>query len=150
TISVSDALTTHLVKDWHGANAHIARIYNPVPIDRAKPAIDEAALMARPPTVIAVGRLSAEKDFPTLIRAMANLPRSDTRVVICGEGPEREALQSLAQRLGFADRLELRGYVADPWSAYAQARCFALCSQNEAFGNVVVEALASGLPVVST
>jgi glycosyltransferase involved in cell wall biosynthesis len=150
TVSVSDALTAHLVRDWHGANARIARIYNPVPIDRAKPAVDEAALMARPPAVIAVGRLSAEKDFPTLIRAMANLARSDARLVICGEGPEREALQSLAQRLGFADRLELRGYVADPWSAYAQARCFALCSQSEAFGNVVVEALASGLPVVAT
>jgi glycosyltransferase involved in cell wall biosynthesis len=147
---VSDALTAHLVKDWHGAKARIARIHNPVPIDRAKPAVDAATLMARRPTVIAVGRLSPEKDFPTLIRAMADLARPDARLVICGEGPEREALQSLARRLRFADRLELRGYVADPWSAYAQARCFALCSQSEAFGNVVVEALASGLPVVAT
>lgn len=150
TVSVSDALTAHLVKDWHGANARIARIYNPVPIDRARPAIDAATLMARPPTVIAVGRLSPEKDFPTLIRAMADLARPGARLVICGEGPERDALQSLALRLRFADRLELRGYVADPWSAYAQARCLALSSQSEAFGNVVVEALASGLPVVAT
>jgi glycosyltransferase involved in cell wall biosynthesis len=150
TVSVSDALTAHLVKDWHCADARIARIHNPVPIDRAKPAIDAAALMRRPPTVIAVGRLSPEKDFPTLIRAMADLAHPDARLVICGEGPEREALQSLALRLRFADRLELRGYVAEPWSAYAQARCFALSSRSEAFGNVVVEALASGLPVVAT
>jgi glycosyltransferase involved in cell wall biosynthesis len=81
---------------------------------------------------------------------MADLARPGARLVICGEGPERDALQSLALRLRFADRLELRGYVADPWSAYAQARCLALSSQSEAFGNVVVEALASGLPVVAT
>jgi glycosyltransferase involved in cell wall biosynthesis len=150
TVAVSDALKAHLVKDWHGADARIARIYNPVPIERALPAKDEAALLSRAPAVIALGRLSPEKDFSTLVAAMARLNRSDTRLIICGDGPERDRLQSLAQQLGFAGRLELRGYVADPWRAYAQARCFVLSSRSEAFGNVVVEALASGLPVVVT
>jgi glycosyltransferase involved in cell wall biosynthesis len=150
TVTVSDVLTAHLVDDWRGAPAHIVRIHNPVPIDRAKPAADEAALMARSPVVLALGRLSAEKDFPTLIAAMARMERNDARLVICGDGPERETLQKIARCLGFAQRLELRGYIADPWSAFAEARCFALSSTSEAFGNVVVEALASGLPVVAT
>ena len=99
--------------------------------------------------MVAVGRLSEEKDFPTLIAAMARLERPDARLVICGEGPQRATLAQIAARLGIAARVEFPGYV-DPWSAYAGARCFALSSRSEAFGNVVVEALASGLPVIAT
>jgi glycosyltransferase involved in cell wall biosynthesis len=150
TVCVSDHLVAHLVNDWRAVRERVVRIHNPVATDRAKPAADEQALRARAPSVIAVGRLSAEKDFPTLLAAMARLQRGDIRLVICGEGPERAALTSLAAHLGLAGRVDLPGYVSDPWGAYAQARCFALSSRSEAFGNVVVEALASGLPVVAT
>jgi len=149
TVCVSDDLATHLADDWHGARARIVRIHNPVATERARPPADEAALRARPPVVVAVGRLSEEKDFPTLIAAMARLERPDARLVICGEGPERAALAQLAVRLGIGARVEFPGYV-DPWGAYADARCFVLSSRSEAFGNVVVEALASGLPVIAT
>jgi glycosyltransferase involved in cell wall biosynthesis len=85
-----------------------------------------------------------------LLRALALVPRRDSRLVIYGDGPDRDALRRLADELGLGGRVELPGYVAAPWDAYAKASCFALTSRSEAFGNVVVEALASGLPVVST
>ena len=150
TICVSDDLVRHLMRDWRGARERMYRIYNPIAVDRAKPVADEKALAARPPIVIAIGRLVAQKDYATLIEAMALLPRTDVRLAIYGEGPELPALKLLVERLGVADRIDWCGYVSDPWNAYAAARCFVLSSQNEAFGNVVVEALASGLPVVST
>jgi glycosyltransferase involved in cell wall biosynthesis len=138
------------VRDWRGASRRIVRIYNPIAIDRAKPAVDERTLAARPPVVIAVGRLVAQKDYATLIEAIALLRDPDVRLAIYGEGPEQSKLKELAEHLGIASRIDWCGYVQQPWNAYATARCFVLSSQNEAFGNVVVEALASGLPVVST
>jgi glycosyltransferase involved in cell wall biosynthesis len=150
TICVSDDLVRHVVQDWRGQAKRIVRIYNPIAIERAKLPADAQELAARPLRVIALGRLVAQKDYATLIEAMALLPRTDVRLAIYGEGPERPALNRLAERLGVAGRIDWCGYVNDPWNAYASGRCFVLSSQNEAFGNVVVEALASGLPVVST
>src|SRR5262249_39010195 len=132
------------------ASERIVRIYNPVPVDRARPPASAAELAARPATVIALGRLAPEKGFATLLDAFALLRRADARLKIFGDGPDREQLQRQGGRPGLAGRVELPGYVADPWQAYFEASCFALTSRSEAFGNVVVEALASGLPVVST
>jgi glycosyltransferase involved in cell wall biosynthesis len=81
---------------------------------------------------------------------MALLQHPNARLAICGQGPQLEMLERLAEGLGVTPRIDWRGYVSDPWTAYAGARCFVLSSQDEPFGNVVVEALASGLPVVST
>jgi glycosyltransferase involved in cell wall biosynthesis len=150
TICVSDDLVRHLVEDWGVARDRIVRIYNPVAVDRAKPAADERALAERPPNILAMGRLVAQKDYPTLLSAITLIPRSDVQLAIYGEGPERVSLKLLADRLGGGHRIHWAGYVPDPWDAYAAARCFVLSSQNESFGNVIVEALASGLPVVST
>lgn len=150
TICVSDDLVRHLVEEWRAAPDKVVRIHNPVAIGQASPALTEAQLMARPPVVVGMGRLSPEKGFGTLIAAMRLIPDEAARLVIYGEGPERERLTALIRRHGLAGRVSLPGYVADPWQAYAEGRCFALASDNEAFGNVVVEALASGLPVVAT
>ena len=147
-VCVSYGLADHLCNDWHVPRERITRIYNPVSVERALP-VSREALAQRPPIVMSVGRLSPEKGFSALIEALPHL-RPDARLVIYGEGPERAALQAQAERLGVAERLELAGYRDDPWPCYATARCFALGSPKEAFGNVVVEALASGLPVVAT
>jgi len=150
TVCVSDDLMHHLVEAWRGARERIVRIYNPVAVDRTRPVAGAVALAARPPRVVAVGRLSTQKDYVTLIWAFAMLRRTDVRLSMYGEGPERRTLQQLAEQLGVARRIDWRGYVREPWDAYVDARCFVLSSRNESFGNVVVEALASGLPVVST
>jgi glycosyltransferase involved in cell wall biosynthesis len=150
TVCVSDELVRHLVDDWGAAATRTTRIYNPIAIDLTKPVWNAADLAARPPVIVAVGRLSAQKDFATLLRAFAMLPRPDVRLAIYGEGPERTDLERLAEQLGVAGRVDWRGYIREPWNAYASGRCLVLSSQNESFGNVVVEALASGIAVVST
>src|SRR6202020_894597 len=65
TICVSDDLVRHLVQDWRAAAKRIVRIYTPTTIERANPAADATAWASRPPRLIAVGRLVAQKDFAT-------------------------------------------------------------------------------------
>jgi glycosyltransferase involved in cell wall biosynthesis len=149
TVSVSNHLLNDLVNNWRVPAKRLIRIYNPVPVERAVP-VDADGLAARPQVVMGMGRLTPEKDFATLIRAVALLPDHATRLIIYGEGPERRPLLELAASLGLADRIELPGYVVNPWPVYANGRCFVISSPAEAFGNVAVEALASGLPVITT
>lgn len=148
TICVSDGLRRHLVTDWHAPPDRLATIPNPIPLGHAHPANDAADLARRPPTILAVGRLVPEKRFEDLIASLAECP-PETCLTILGEGPERPALLKAAAEAGLSARVSLPGY-AEPWTAYAQARVFGLSSVSESFGNVVVEALASGLPVVAT
>lgn len=101
--------------------------------------------------VLGVGRLTSKKDFPTLIRSFARLREvREARLVILGEGEERQDLEALSRELGVSDDVDLPGFVDNPIKYMAQADVFVLSSTSEGFGNVVVEALASGVPVVST
>lgn len=150
TVCVSDGLRRDVVENWGGSPSRCVRIYNPIAVRGTDPDLGAGDLAAREPIVVAVGRLVAVKGFAFLVRSFARMKRRDARLVVLGSGPEREALLEEAARLGVADRVALPGYVDAPWNWYARARCFALSSQVEAFGNVVVEALAHGLPVVAT
>ncbi|MEA1833324.1 glycosyltransferase [Methylobacterium durans] len=148
TVCVSEGLARRLVEDWRASAARIESIPNPIPVEHAHAAADAADLATRPPTIVAVGRLVPEKGYDSLIRALTLLP-GDVRLTILGDGPERPALQRAADEAGVAGQVSLPGF-AEPWPAYGAARVFALSSISESFGNVVVEALASGLPVVAT
>ncbi|MFU8779115.1 MAG: glycosyltransferase, partial [Roseovarius sp.] len=103
-------------------------------------------------TIISVGRLDRQKDFPTLIRAFAQLREAEPalRLVIVGEGRERANLESLVQTLGLTDCVDLPGFRTNPWAFMRRAALFVSSSAWEGFGNVHVEALGCGCPVVST
>jgi glycosyltransferase involved in cell wall biosynthesis len=104
-----------------------------------------------PPVVLGVGKLKAQKDFPTLMRAFALLhARRPARLLILGEGERRNALAALVRKLGIAGDVGLPGFVVNPFSYMARAGVFALSSAWEGFSNVLAEALACGCPVVST
>lgn len=150
-VTVSDGLRNTLIAR-HGASARrLMRIYNPVyraEGDHARP--DTAALAARTPIVLFVGRLNVDKDLPTLLAAFARVTHEGATLSIVGDGPLRADLEREAARLGIAGRVRFEGYVRDPSTAYRQARCLVLTSKRESFGNVVAEALDHGLPVVTT
>ncbi len=99
---------------------------------------------------LAVGRLAPQKNFGLLLDAFARIANADDRLTIVGEGPMRDALLAQAIRLGIGGRVFLPGYQAgiEDWLAHADA--FILSSDFEGLGNVVVEALAAGVPIVAT
>lgn len=104
-----------------------------------------------PPVILAVGRLTAQKDYPTLIKAFAALrARQSARLVILGEGELRESLEALVASLGVSDDVAFLGFVDNPYAWMRQAALFVLSSAWEGFGNVLAEAMACGTPVIST
>ena len=100
----------------------------------------------------AVGRLAEEKAFDVLVRSTYDLVRRghDARVLIVGEGGERAKLERLAAELGIADRVLLPGWQADAKPYFEAMDLFALSSLREGLPNVLLEAMALGVPVVAT
>ena len=103
------------------------------------------------PVILSVARLAKQKNFPLLIEAFARVRQKiDARLIIAGEGPERSALESLISELNLEDAVSVPGFSDNPWSYMSQADVFALASEEEPFGLVIVEAMACGLPVIAT
>ena len=102
--------------------------------------------------IISMGRLNVQKDYPTLLRAFKRLltQQQDLRLIILGEGEEREALELLARELRIADYVDLAGFVSNPFAYMAKASVFVLSSAWEGLPMALVEAMACGTPVVST
>jgi glycosyltransferase involved in cell wall biosynthesis len=100
----------------------------------------------------AVGRLSAEKGFDLLVRAVHRLLRAgrDLELWIVGEGDAEPHLRALAGQLGVTNRVRLLGYRTDPRPLYEAMDVFALSSVREGLPNVVLEAMALGVPVLAT
>jgi glycosyltransferase involved in cell wall biosynthesis len=104
-----------------------------------------------PPVILGAGRLARQKDFRTLIRAFARVhAERHYRLVILGEGNDRAPLEALAVKLGLKDDIDLPGFVTNPFAYMSKAALFVLSSAWEGFGNVLAEAMALGVPVVST
>jgi glycosyltransferase involved in cell wall biosynthesis len=106
------------------------------------------------PVILALGRLSREKGHRDLIEAAAILrdrrPALPFRLVLAGDGPERARLESACRRLGLQDAVVLAGHQPDVRPFYAMARLLALPSHSEGSPNVVLEAMAAGVPLAAT
>jgi glycosyltransferase involved in cell wall biosynthesis len=154
-ISVSNGIGQDLVqRDFEGSR--VVTIYNPLPSPARRSHEryaweDKLAEMGEGPVIITLGRLVAVKDHRTLLEAFSRLdPSRGARLVLFGDGPLRTELQDYAQSLGLSERVLFAGYVNDPAACYAAGDLFVLSSRTEGFGNVLVEALAAGIPIVST
>ncbi len=103
------------------------------------------------PVILAVGRLSAQKNFATLLEAFAQVRRArPVRLIVLGEGEERITLSALAKKLGIAADVDLPGFAQNPYAYMSAADLFVLSSKWEGSPNVLVEAMACGTAVVST
>lgn len=150
-IAVSEGLADEVAEVARFDRGKIFVAYNPAcPADPPQAGVHEPVLQR--PYIISVGRLVEQKGYPDLLEAYAKLCRSNDRfdLVVLGVGPLMEELTTLAASLGVADRVHFLGFRKDPSSYLAAASLFVMASRYEGFGNVLVEALAAGVPVVST
>ncbi len=154
-VCVSRGVKDDLVSNWGIPERKCVVINNPVEIENVRRLAVERPVHPwfgdDTPVIVACGRLTEQKNFSLLLNAVSLVSKSrDVRLIIIGEGAQRPALLSLAKELGISDRVDMPGFQANPFKYMASATVFALSSKWEGFGNVIVEAMACGAPVVST
>jgi len=153
--AVSAGIADDMARTVGFPRERIQVLYNPAaPADverlAAEP-IDAPVFSSEDPVVLAIGRLNPQKGFDTLIAAFARLSATrPARLAICGVGPLEQRLKAQAEALGVADRVAFLGFQDNPLKFLKRADLFVLSSRFEGFGNVLVEALACGVPIVST
>ena len=149
-IAVSDGVAQDLHDNFAVPQDRVSIIFNPVDHDLIEDlGAGDPAVAVEGEYIAATGRLVPNKNFSMLVDAFAQstLPCS---LVILGEGPEREKLEAQVAELGLQDRVYLPGFVDNPFAVLKRATLFALPSNAEGFPNGMVEAMACGLPVVTT
>lgn len=139
---------------WAQPKARVVRIANGIDVAayEVPPRADAIPGFTREEGIVTIGTLAglrAVKNLPRLVRAAAPLG-DKARLVIVGEGPERDAIAAQARALGFEGRLILPGFMANPAQFIGLFDIFALSSDSEQFPISLAEAMAAGLPVVST
>ncbi len=155
-VAVSRGVADDLSKTIGLPRERIQVIYNPVVVpklfDLAKETVEHSWFCSRElPVLLGVGRLTVQKDYPTLLRAVSLIVKvRPLRLVILGEGRERSNLEALVCALGLEDTVDMPGFVKNPYAYMSKASVFVLSSAWEGFGNVLVEAMAVGTSVVAT
>lgn len=154
-VVTSKGVGDDLVTTYHVPRQKIRVLHNPVDLEaiaeHSKQSIDGTGVSLTRPVVVAAGRLAAVKNYPLLIDAVAELStRLPVDAWILGDGEDRGDLERLAIDKGLASAVHFLGFHANPWKFMTRAQVFALTSTYEGFGNVLIEAMACGIPVVAT
>lgn len=155
-VTVSQGVAEDLARTTGLPLERIQVIFNPVIApeisEKAKEGVDHPWFaQGEPPVILGVGRLEPQKDFPTLIRAFAQVRQvCPARLMILGSGNELLQLKTLIGELGLEKDVELPGFVKNPYAYIAHAATFVLSSAWEGLPTVLIEAMAVGTPVVAT
>ena len=156
-VAVSAGVADGLVKLLNLSPKKISIIYNPVVtqqllVNMTAKCNHEWFNSRDVPVIVAVGRLTEAKDYPTLIAAFAKAKSvRPLRLLILGDGELRGLLENFIDSLGLTKNdIQLHGFVDNPYSYMRSADLFVISSSWEGFGNVLAEALACGVKVVST
>ena len=155
-VATSQGVADDLVGSFGADPMRVRILPNPVDLAGVASAAMEpidAAMAARwtHPVVVAAGRLAEAKNYPLLIEAFGILrERVPASLFILGQGDQEPALREVIRVRGLSDVVHLCGFQSNPWKYIARADVFALTSRYEGFGNVLVEAMACGVPVVAT
>ncbi len=155
-VAVSRGVAENICATSGIASQHVTTIHNPAysaniaRLGRSRPGHQWFADPG-PPVILGVGRLVPDKDFVTLLEAFRIVRKERVcRLVILGEGRMRGAIEKRVRSLELADHVSLPGWVENPYAFMSRASLFVLSSRREGFAIVLVEALASGCPAVST
>jgi len=157
-VCISQGVADDVLENTRLTVEKVRRIYNPViPFDaeldqRITAPLDHPWFHEdAPPVILAVGRLTRAKDYPTLVRAFA-LARQECeiRLIILGEGEDRIKLENLVNSLGIEADVQLPGAVDNPYPYMASCSVFVFSSIFEGLGNVLIEALACGARIIAT
>ncbi len=155
-VAVSEAAREDLLATTGLKPSSVRVIFNPVVTPQihrkaAEPVPHPWFAAGQPPVILGIGRMVSAKNFPLLIRAFARLRRRHmARLVILGDGELRGAMQELARELEITDEVLLPGFSDNPYAYLSRAALFVLSSSYEGLPTVLIEALALGVPVVST
>lgn len=158
-IALSEGVKHNLMKRYRVPKRKIDVIYNPVDLENIHRQMTEghlpdehtAIFQKDTKVIVTAGRLVAEKDQQTLLKAFAQVRQTlDVELFILGEGELEQTLKQLAQDLGIYEYVHFAGFVSNPYIYFHKADLFVLSSLNEGFGHVLVEALATKVPIVST
>lgn len=157
TICVSSDIQTELICKFKASPKKLRVIYDPVDINEVNRKCREplpqdlAAYRKKKSCILAVGRFVEQKDFPTLINAFHRIHQEIPHdLLILGQGPGEDDIRALIKKLSLEDRVILPGFQHNPFPLFRAASLFVLSSIYEGFGIVIIEALATGTPVVST
>lgn len=157
-VAVADAVADRMVRGARIPRARIARIVNGLDTVRFAPGVGRGVLRARlgipadVPVIGSVARYDPVKNLALLVNAFARVRarHPHARLVLVGEGPERAALEALIAERGLGDAVTLAGVLAEPTEAYGALDVFVLPSRSEGTSMSLLEAMASGVPVVAT
>lgn len=155
-ISVSKGVREDLITNYKIPEEKCLLIYNCIDIELIKGLVNEKVnhpwFKEDIPVVINCGRLTLQKNYPLLLEAM-NLILKDGnnfRLLILGKGEDHSKLEKLAKDLGISRNVMFLGFQSNPFKYISRSLVFVLSSLWEGFGNVIIEAMACGVPVVST
>jgi glycosyltransferase involved in cell wall biosynthesis len=157
-VAVSDGVLQQIEALFPSWKGKIARIYNPVLDDWFYRRLNEETEtdfcnIANTPTIISLSRMIPLKEHKLLVHAFHRLTLDDTfeaNLVMIGDGPERKAIAALIETLGLSHRITLLGSKDNPLPYLRMADLFVHPARLEGFGNVIVEAMGAGVPVVAT
>lgn len=153
-IATSSGVAADLISNFSVGPDAVEIIPNPVDLEqvraRGREPLDHP-IDGAGPVIVAAGRLADAKNYPMLIDSMRVLRESmPVRLLILGQGELEPALRRQIAELGLDEVVTLLGFQRNPWKVMARADVFALSSHYEGFGNVLIEAMALGVPVVAT
>ena len=152
-ICVSDFVRNDLAEHFGIPLKKMVLIYNPVDVQRVRQLADvgESPYLGGGPHLLAIGRLSWQKGFDVLLDALALVRKKIlAQLTILGEGPLETDLKAQKERLGLMESVRFVGFQTNPYPYFKHADLFVLSSRYEGLGNVILEAMALGVPVVAT
>jgi glycosyltransferase involved in cell wall biosynthesis len=155
-VGVSAGVVDDLARLTQLEPAKLRVIFNPIVTaelaERARSPVEHPWFVNGTPVFVAAGRLRPQKDFPLLLHAFARVVSTwpAARLLVLGEGPEREHLEGLVRELGIDEYVDLPGATGNPYAYMARATAFILSSRWEGLPTALVEALSCGVPVIAT